>query len=192
MGEQWFVVQTHANAERIAHRNIQALGFWCHFAQFVRMRRMMRHGRPVMANGKPVEEESIRPLFPGYLFVRFDPDVPGWGGIMRTGGVVRLFSMMTSGGLGYRPTPIPDAVVEHWIGQGREGDGVIDDRKPAFAPIMSNEVVRIAQGYLAGHEGICQMSDGDRIKVLLDVMGRQVSVSVGRAQVEKIDQVCAS
>ena len=61
---RWYVAQTHAQAEAKALLNLARQGFQSYLPQYVKRR---RHARRV--------EWVKAPLFPRYLFVRFDLDV---------------------------------------------------------------------------------------------------------------------
>ena len=53
-----------------------------------------------------VERQIRKPLFPGYIFVNFDPAIPGWGAINSTRGVSRLILSDPR-----RPQPLPGALI---------------------------------------------------------------------------------
>jgi transcription antitermination factor NusG len=127
-----------------------------------------------LVNGKLVEDRDvIRPLFPSYLFVRFDLSRDRWRAIPSTIGVQSLFMAA-----GHRPIPVPAGVVEALIERGRPGDGVIDDtyQGPSMAPLSPEERVKITSGPFAGLHGICSWSTSKRVGLLLEAMGAEVQV----------------
>lgn len=83
--QQWYVAQLKPNAEAIAKRNL------------------LRQGIEIFA---PYEEVTVRKasklsqafkaLFPGYLFVSFDPEAVRWRTVNSTFGVSRLVSFTDS------------------------------------------------------------------------------------------------
>lgn len=107
------------------------------------------------------DRQVPRPLFPGYLFVRFDRDEPTWRSIHTIEGVVRVFSTGPE-----HPTPVRDRVIER-IKSQEGADGVIDVR-PARPPIITNGAgVRIVSGPFADMRAVCQHDDGTRVSLLL-------------------------
>ena len=91
----WYVVHTQARAEERAVWHLENQGFECFLP---RVRTVRRHARKVT----PI----VAPLFPRYLFVRFELNVAWWRAINGTRGVVRL---LTNGNL---PLAVPFGVVE--------------------------------------------------------------------------------
>ena len=79
MGAAWFVVHTQPNAEAKAKRHLVNQGFTIYLPFY---RRRVRHARR--------NEIVASALFPGYLFVRFDPQQDRWRSINGTRGVVRI------------------------------------------------------------------------------------------------------
>src|SRR4051812_48180421 len=106
-----------------------------------RRRRKMKSGRPVLLNGQYVQEEVIRPFFPGYGLVRFDVSDPSWGAIKYTEGVKRLLCSPSGA-----PLPIPDAHVDRLRAQGRAGDGAIDLQAVPF-PLMLGQRVTVGGAF---------------------------------------------
>lgn len=179
----WYVVQSTPGK---AHQTFSRLSarFKSHFPQIVVYRPLSRRGAPVYINGKRATREAIEPLFPGYLFVSFT-DADPWGEIVRSEGVVRLFSRQVAGA--WVPTRLPLGLVESLQARGRAGDGVIDERKPAFAPIAEKAVGRVLDGPFAGFDAVFKMRVGaDRIRVLATIFGRSTEVELDRADFQVV------
>ena len=94
---QWFVVSTRSKAERRADIHLRQQGY----ETFLPLVSFSRRDRAVPTMRHRVEI----PMFPSYLFIRFDRRDP-WRPITNTPGV---FQLLTSDG--YLPNPVPDAVV---------------------------------------------------------------------------------
>lgn len=176
---RWHVVETQPHAEFRALRELA--DFRCHLPTVVRYRKLLRHGRPVIERGRAVEEAVIRPFFPGYLFVRFDPDAAAWAAIPRTPGVKRLLCSARN-----QPLPLPNGEVERWMAKGRAGDGAIDERAPAFPSVAAGDMVRITAGPLTDMPALVQLSDRDRVVVLLAMLGAERPVTLYRGDVERV------
>src|SRR5262249_21254883 len=91
----WFAVQTMPRAEDRARDHLKRQNYETYLP---RLRKRRRHARRV--------DTVLRPLFPGYLFVSFDPSRDPWRAINSTIGVIRLV------GFGDVLVPVPDKVIE--------------------------------------------------------------------------------
>ena len=105
-----------------------------------------------------------------------DTEQMQWRCINSTVGVRRLVSP------GERPAPVPRAVVDEII--AREDDtGLV--RMDRLRPFREGESLQIAAGAFRDRIGLFEcLSDGDRVTLLLDLLGRQVRVRVPLANVE--------
>lgn len=161
----WLVVYTHPLAEAKALANLRQQGYdaylpWC--------RRWRRHARR--------REIVRRPLFPRYLFVAFDAMTTRWRPILSTVGVA---SVIRQGDL---PLSVPNAIVDG-IRDG-ERAGSFDDLSPV-ARLAAGAFVRIKDGPFGDLIGRLQsLADGERVNVLLELLGREV---VARVPVEKLE-----
>lgn len=153
----WYVVQTQPHAEGKAALNLARQGFQVYVPRYLRRR---RHARRV---------DMVRsPLFPGYLFVAVDIATQRWRAIQSTIGVSRLVC------IGERPAEVPQVVIDQL--RGRENsDGLVQlDRRSLFAP---GDNVRIRDGIFESCLGLFEgLTGGERVAVLLDLLGRKVRV----------------
>jgi len=158
-GLRWFVVQTRAREERVAAGQLQRL----ELPVFLPCRlQTIRHARRL--------HTEIAPLFPGYLFVKFDASRRGWSDIAATQGVKQI---LTSGG---RPNPVAAGVVETLLASS-------DDRGIVYfrADIATGGNVRLLSGPFASELGVLERLDNaGRVSLLLDIMNRKVRVSMDR------------
>ncbi len=156
---QWVVVYTHVNSETRAEINLRHQGCDVYLPRYARTR---RHARRV--------ERVVRPLFPRYLFVAYDPDQIRWRAINNTIGVSRI--MLD----GERPLTAPQKVIDTI--QAREnGDGLVrlGDRS-MFKP---GQCVRIDDGPFSEQMAIFKCADDrHRAVVLINLLGRQVKAHI--------------
>ena len=111
----------------------------------------------------------LAPLFPRYVFVGMDPEVARWRSVNGTFGVQHLVCN------GADPAPVPDGFVEELMAR-EDNDGAITGLVRRF---RCGERVRILDGALTDRIGrIEALGDEDRVYLLLDMLGRQVRVSV--------------
>jgi transcriptional antiterminator RfaH len=154
--QQWFVVQTRPNSERRAVAHLNRQGFEVYFPVY--LKRRSHAGKIDMVEA---------PLFPRYLFISIDLDSQPWRSIRSTFGVVQLVCH------GDRPAPLAGEIIADL--RSREDErGLVRFGSTAFRP---GERVRVAGGAFADHVGrFDSMGDGERVAVLLDLLGRKVRV----------------
>ena len=155
---RWFVVQAQPNAESKAVFHLNRQGFATYLPRYLKRR---RHARRV--------DTVAAPLFPRYLFVSIDMGVQRWRSIFSTVGVSRIVCN------GEMPTAVPDQVIENL--RAREHDGLVKlDLRPSF---RVGDKVRLLDGAFADCLGLYEgLKDGDRVALLLDLLGRKVRVTV--------------
>ena len=159
--DHWHVAQTLSRAEPLAERHLTRQGFLSFCPRFAKLR---RHARRV--------DQVLTPLFPGYLFVRFDPERDQWRCINGTYGVSRLV-----GPPGGMPQAMPTNAMEALF--DRCAQGLVRQILPAFTP---GQQVRLIAGPFADQLVTIEALDAkQRVRVLLDILGQQrpVSVAVG-------------
>jgi len=154
----WFVAQTSGRAEQRACDFLNQKALTTYLPRLLVRR---RHGSR--------RWQALEPLFPGYVFVRFDPNPETLYRVRWTPGVVRLL------GDGEMPIPVSDEVVRYL--QGREAhSGFIVPRKR----LVSGQRVRFASGPFSMLEGIIERpaTREDRVRVLLTLVNILVAVEV--------------
>lgn len=162
----WFVAQLRPNGLAQARVNLRRQRFESFFPE--RMGARPHQGRLI---------QKRQPLFPGYLFVQFDPAVPGWTAINSTRGIARLLLQDPR-----CPRPLPQSLIAGL--QARCGPDEL--LKPAD-DLQVGDQIRILSGPFADFiTQIDHLRDSERVDVLLDLMGRDVRTSLHRSQVSKI------
>lgn len=155
----WYVVQSQANSEARAARNLVRQGFEIYLPRYLKHR---SHARKI--------EKVAAPLFPRYLFVRVNMGTQRWRSIQSTYGVSCLVS---NGG---DPAPVAQEVLH--VLRTREGeDGLIQmDQRPSFTP---GQQVRVLTGAFADIVGLFDgLGDRERVAILLDLLGQKVRISI--------------
>ena len=150
---QWYVVQTRPNSERLAKAHLSRQGFETYLPVY--RKRRSHAGRVDMI---------AAPLFPRYIFVAIDLQSQRWRSICSTVGVAQLVCH------GDRPTPLAGEIVAEL--RSREDERGLIHLENGFKP---GERVRVIGGAFADHFGmLVSMRDGERVAVLLDLLGRKV------------------
>ena len=151
----WFGIRTRSNHEKVAATLLRAKGY----DPYLPLYRRRRSG----ADGKG---ESEHPLFPGYVFCRFD--VKKRLPILATTGVISLV------GFGKEPAAIPDEEIEAI-------KAVLLSGLPAepCAYLREGQRVRVNNGSLEGVEGILVIKKSQcRMIVSVTMLQRSISVEI--------------
>ena len=153
----WIVVSCHAHKESVALDNLRRQDFTCYCPM---LRRQVRHARRTY--------ESVRPLFPSYVFVAMDFDRRSWRALLSTRGVRSVISC------GETPSTLKNEFIESL--REREVDGAI--LRPS-TPYSVGQRVRLNTAAFDGIVAtIIDIDEKDRVVVLLDLLSRPVRVNV--------------
>ncbi len=161
----WYVIQTKpANEHRVdAHLSNQEI------AVFLPMLETFHY-----LNGKMIPK--IKPMFPSYLFARFDIRAVYYK-VKWTRGVNKIL------GFGSEPIPISEKVIQALRQRLGENNVVrLDDG------LEKGSVVQFTSGPFKDLMGVFdkKMSDGGRVRILLNLIGVEASVQVSRHQIKKV------
>ena len=121
-------------------------------------------------------------VFPGYLLVRCELDDDSWRVVRNTPGVTGFV------GLGAKPTPLSRKEVENILQVQPEGvEGVTRKAKPR-AMFEIGETVRVREGPFADFSGqVVEINEDQlRLKVLVNIFGRETPVELEFSQVAKL------
>jgi transcriptional antiterminator NusG len=130
-------------------------------------------------NGKKVVVQ--KKVFPGYLLVRMRLDDDSWFVVRNTPGVTGFV------GAGNTPSPLPRRDVESFLAVKEEGDEPSRKGRPRLEYGMG-ETVRVKEGPFADFQGeIVEINEDQlKLKVLVNIFGRETPVELEFAQVGKI------
>lgn len=160
---QWFALYTCANQERRVAAQLEARGVE-HFLPLYRSRR----------NWKDRRVSLDLPLFPGYVFARFE--WPERVRVLQARGVVRLV------GSNGQPSPLTEVDIVAL----RAGVRAASRVEPHLY-LTAGTRVRILQGPLTGMTGILVRNKNSyRIVLSVDLIARSVAVEVDEADIERI------
>ncbi|CAN5705120.1 transcription termination/antitermination protein NusG [soil metagenome] len=173
---EWFVIHTYAGYEnrvktnlesRISSMNVEDRIFEC----VIPMEDVME----IKQGKKQVVQKKV---FPGYLLVRMYLDDDSWYVVRNTPGVTGFV------GSGARPTPLSTKEVEKIL-------QVKPEDKKKLRPRLEfeeQESVRVISGPFANFTGtISEINvDQSKLKVLVNIFGRETPVELGFDQVAKL------
>jgi len=155
---EWYIARTQPRAEERAVWHLNNQGFEAYLPRY---RKEIRHARRT--------EMVMRPLFPGYVFVLVNTKHQGLHVINSTIGVISLVQF------GAMPRSISSSVVDG-IRAREDSTGIIN---LSTNGLKKGDCVRVREGAFADCTALLdQVSDQKRVYLLLDLMGREVRVSV--------------
>jgi transcriptional antiterminator RfaH len=165
MDQKWYAVYTKAREEERAESNLRAWGM-----KTLMPRIKERSSRRIAG------KETIKSLFPRYIFARFNCDselhkVNYTRGVC---GVVRF---------GDTPCPVDDFIIDTIVSQiGSEGFITFDDS------FSRGDKVTIKDGPFREMSGTVdrELMDGDRLAVLLSSVSYQGRIMIQKALVQKV------
>lgn len=163
----WFCIKSRPRQEAVAVRNLKSVGGIEIF--FPRVRRTRR--------GHEKNKEVIEPLFPGYFFVKFNPE-DSQGMIKSTRGVLHLVSKNG------QAVDVENKVIAELQALGPEGIlSMLDEELKVGAKI------KIVRGIFAGSEGevLRLATPQQRIAVLLTLLGSSQSVDLPADDVSPLE-----
>lgn len=177
---RWFVVHTQSGYEKKVKQNLEAR---------ISSMNMEDHIYEVVIPTEDVVEFKggqkrvvQKKMFPGYLLVRCELDDDSWYVVRNTPGVTGFV------GQGTRPTPLPRRDVETFLAVQPEGDEQAQKRTRPRLEYEEGETVRVKEGPFADFSGQIIEINADqlKVKVLVNIFGRETPVELEFAQVAKL------
>ena len=161
----WYVIQTKPKKEEEAKSYLSTKGVEIFSPLMENF--LLRNGRM---------NKELKPLFPGYIFGKFDLE-QNYPLVRWAKGVKKVL------GFGEYPTPISEEVVE--IIRERTDTHGIMRLKSHF---QANDVIRIKTGPLRDLLGVFErwISDSERVRILLNLMGYQPVIEIHYSMIEKV------
>jgi transcriptional antiterminator RfaH len=146
-----YVAQTLPRKEEVARQNLARQ----RFASFLPRYKVTRqHARQ--------RYDVLTPLFPGYIFVRFNPEEAPWRSINGTMGVLGLVGPRLA-----RPVPMPANAIDNIMARCR--NGIMTSLLECLEP---GAVMRVISGPFADQLVTIEALDGrERVRVLLNILG---------------------
>ncbi len=162
----WFCVKSRPRQESVAARNLATLGGVEVLMPRVRRRRLGHDG----------PKHVVEPLFPGYLFARYEPE-ECHGPVRSTRGVLHVVSKAG------QAVKVEDSVIAELLGMGPDATLTLEDPQPEVG-----KRVRIIRGVLEGGEGevLRLASPQRRIAILMTLLGSEQPVELSLDDVESV------
>jgi len=177
---KWFVVHTQSGYEKKVKRNIEARAESMNMDHRIYEVSIPTREVTELKNLKKVVTE--KKLFPGYLLVRARLDDDAWYVLRNTPGVTGFVNQ------GGTPSPLRRKDVETFLGiEADRQRAAAKKSKPMFEYGMG-ETVRVVEGPFADFLGeIIEINEDQlKVKVLLNIFGRETPVELEFAQVARL------
>jgi transcriptional antiterminator RfaH len=155
MSKEWFILQFKANSHHLAAKNLNRQGF----ETFLPLHETTSRRLSRFIN-------TSKPLFPGYMFIRFDKAESEWHKINNTYGVSRLITFNSL--LKSIPTSFVDNLMMRYDLSGK----LLPIKK-----LKKGDQVTVIKGSFANFIATVEKYEADqRIWILMDLMGRKTKI----------------
>lgn len=164
MSALWFAARTRPKSEKLADHELRNQ----HYETFLPL-----INRKLISRRKPVVHQE--PLYPSYIFIRFNPEIDPWWAINSTRGIKRLLTYDSM-----RPRPIGDGIVEELIAQSRAGgfEEIAGYVRKAFNPGVQ---LKIKSGPFESQTVTCLQDAVDQVLVFFNCFNREIRLNVDPA-----------
>ncbi len=161
----WYLVHVKPRAEKISALHLDQLGLES-FCPHIKQEKIIRR----------VRREVVAPLFPGYVFAKFDP-LFHYRAVQFSTGVRKVVCF------GDTLARVDSTIIEAI--RARITQGFVYVSNSSFQP---GQKVRIQAGPLRGLEAVfeCEMSDRRRVTLLLETVAYQARVVVPADQIANL------
>lgn len=177
MAKRWYVVHTYSGYENKVRESLESARNGEDPAA-KRIHQILIPTEDVAEIRDGRKTVSTKKMYPGYILVEMDLDDDSWYLVKNTPGVTGFV------GPGRSPSPITADEVERIMRQMTETE---ETPRPKVSYNM-NERVRVIEGPFSNFSGtVAEINpERGRLKVMIDILGRQTSVELDFLQVEKI------
>ena len=177
---RWYVIHSYAGYENKVKSNLES-----RIASMNMEERIFEVVIPMedvieFKNGR--KQVVSKKVFPGYLLCRLDLDDDSWYVVRNTPGVTGFV------GLGARPSPLSRREVENILQvKADDAEGKTQRSRPRLE-YETGESVRVKEGPFADFSGtIAEINEDQlKLKVLVNIFGRETPVELDFAQVAKL------
>ncbi len=177
---KWFVVHTQSGYEKKVKQNLEARISSMNMEDSIHEVVIPMEDVVEFKNGK--KQVVQKKVFPGYLLVRCEMQDESWYVIRNTPGVTGFI------GQGAKPSPLPRRDVEMFLQVKEEGEDATPKRGKPRLEYEQGETVRVKEGPFADFSGeIVEINEDQlKLKVLVNIFGRETPVELEFSQVSKL------
>lgn len=177
---RWYVLHTQSGYENKVRQNLEARTHSMNMEERIYEIVIPEEEIPEIRNGKKVVIK--KKMFPGYLLVRCQLDDDSWYVIRNTPGVTGFV------GAGNKPSPLPRREVDKFLQVTVGDEAEVSKRAKPRLEYEIHETVRVKEGPFADFSGEIVEINADqlRLKVLVNIFGRETPVELEFSQVAKL------
>jgi transcriptional antiterminator NusG len=177
---RWYVVHTQSGYEKKVKQNLEARTSSMNMEERIHEVVIPMEDVVEFKAGKKVIVQ--KKMFPGYLLVRCELDDDSWYVIRNTPGVTGFV------GQGAKPSPLPRKDVESFLAVSTETPEEVAQRAKPRAQFEIGETVRVKEGPFSDFSGeIIEINEDQlKVKVLVNIFGRETPVELDFSQVAKL------
>jgi transcriptional antiterminator NusG len=177
---RWFVVHTQSGYEKKVKQNLEARISSMNMEERIHEVVIPMEDVVEFKNGK--KQVVQKKVFPGYLLVRCEMDDDSWYVIRNTPGVTGFV------GQGAKPSPLPRRDVENFLQVKDESEEAAPKRGKPRLEYEQGETVRVKEGPFADFSGeVIEINEDQlKVKVLVNIFGRETPVELDFSQVAKL------
>ncbi|AYW44468.1 transcription termination/antitermination protein NusG [Tetragenococcus koreensis] len=176
--KRWYVLHTYSGYENRVKINLESRAQSMKMDDYIFRVVVPEEKETEVKNGK--EKEVVHKTFPGYVLVEMVMTDESWYIVRNTPGVT---GFVGSHGAGSKPAPLlPEEInsILHSLGMST---------RTVELKVENGETVKIIEGAFSGLEGQVAEIDEEKqkLKVNIDMFGRETSTELDFDQVDKID-----
>ncbi|AOF49452.1 transcription termination/antitermination protein NusG [Tetragenococcus halophilus] len=176
--KRWYVLHTYSGYENRVKMNLESRAQSMQMDDYIFRVVVPEEKDTEVKNGK--EKEVVHKTFPGYVLVEMVMTDESWYIVRNTPGVT---GFVGSHGAGSKPSPLlPEEInsILHSLGMST---------RTVELKVQNGETVKIIEGAFSGLEGQVAEIDEEKqkLKVNIDMFGRETSTELDFDQVDKID-----
>ena len=182
MPGKWYVVHTQSGYENKVQQNIEARRKTMDTAGHIHETVIPMEDVVEFKAGKKVTTK--KKMFPGYLLVRADMNDVSWDVIRNTPGVT---GFVGHGQRGSKPSALKRKDVENFLQVKTDGEQTVRRTKPRLLYEVG-ETIRVKEGPFADFSGeVAEINEDQlKVKVLVNIFGRETPVELEFSQVAKL------
>ncbi|HYQ70000.1 transcription termination/antitermination protein NusG [Actinophytocola sp.] len=187
---EWYVVHSYAGYENKVKTNLETRIGTLDMEDYIFQVEVPTEEVTEIKNGQ--RKQVQRKVLPGYILVRMELNDPSWSAVRNTPGVTGFVGATS------KPSPLTiDEVLKFLLPQVEEAkpaaDGKGKSSSPAKGPVVEvdfevGESVTVMDGPFATLPATISEvnADGQKLKVLVSIFGRETPVELSFSQVSKI------
>ena len=182
MPGKWYVVHTQSGYENKVQQNIEARRRTMDVEGHIHETVIPMEDVVEFKGGKKVTTK--KKMFPGYLLVRVQMNDVSWDVIRNTPGVT---GFVGHGRRGAKPSPLKRKDVENFLQVKTDGEQTVRRTKPRLLYEVG-ETIRVKEGPFADFSGeVAEINEDQlKVKVLVNIFGRETPVELEFSQVAKL------